>query len=442
MSGVVDELYHQFRRRMLLTGLALISVLVIFEYLVHEHRVYFLSSLFGLSEAGERAAAGLLFLLTFMFVQRLFGSMFYRDARARLDKMTAAAMQRCPESGICQTVVRPEIQEMPQYCKVLVGQLQSVIEQTESAAFAITTRLQTIDVAVTEMKDYVTGAIAEANRMAQVSRETIVDNRQQINKLRQFIAQWIEESCADEKRNTEAYKQAQSLKSLVDLVRSIAGQTNLLALNAAIEAARAGEAGRGFAVVADEVRKLSQQTEKVVQKINEGIGGVAALIEQQFNSQAKNAEAKEERESLEHFAEQMEVLNCGYEQVTAREHGILQSINANSDKLATMFMETMASVQFQDVVRQQIEQVVHALQCLDAHALMLVGQLGHCNDDGPLPTIEPLVDQLQRLFSSYVMEAQRNTHNRAISESLAKNSSARSNAFVAKPASASNIELF
>ncbi|HQO30345.1 MAG TPA: methyl-accepting chemotaxis protein [Accumulibacter sp.] len=279
--------------------------------------------------------------------------------------------------------------------------------------------------------------------MAQVSQETIADNRQQIDKLRQFIGQWIEESHADEARNTEAYKRAQSLKSLVDLVRSIAGQTNLLALNAAIEAARAGEAGRGFAVVADEVRKLSQQTEKAVQKINDGIGGVAALIEQQFiNNQAAHSEAKEERESLERFAEQTKALSYGYEQVTAREHDILQSINASSDKLATMFMETLASVQFQDVVRQQIEQVIHALQRLDAHALTLVGQLEHRNDGGPPPTVVPLVEQLQQLFSNYVMETQRRMHNQAVSGSLAANQSARSTAFAAKPASASNIELF
>ncbi|HOL63863.1 MAG TPA: methyl-accepting chemotaxis protein [Accumulibacter sp.] len=442
MSGVVNELYRQYRRRTLVTGLSSISVLVLIEYLSHEYHVYFLSSILGLSAPSAHAAQAMLSLLTFMIVQRAFGKMFYRDARLGLDKMTATAVPRCPESGICRTVVLPEIQEIPQYSQVLVGQLQSVVEQTENAAFAITSRLQTIDGAVSEMKDFVAGAIAEANQMAQVWQETIADNRQQIDKLRQLIAQWLDESHADEKRSAEAYKQAQSLKSLVDLVRSIAGQTNLLALNAAIEAARAGEAGRGFAVVADEVRKLSQQTEKAVQKINEGIGGVAALIEQQFNNQATHSEAKEERDSLERFAEQMEALSYGYEQVTAREHGILQSINANSDKLTTMFMETLASVQFQDVVRQQIEQVVHALQRLDAHARTLVGQLEHRNDAGPPPTVEPLVEQLQQLFRNYVMEKQRTTHHRTVSASLAANKSASVSSLAAKPASAANIELF
>ena len=83
----------------------------------------------------------------------------------------------------------------------------------------------------------------------------------------------------------------------------------------------------------------------------------------------------------------------------------------SSQQLADMFMSALASVQFQDVTRQQIEQVIDALKRLDAHAALLASRLDQFED--PHFVMQPLSEHLDQIYSSYVMDSQRDTHHAA-----------------------------
>jgi len=113
--------------------------------------------------------------------------------------------------------------------------------------------------------------------------------------------------------------ESRDIGKVLDVIRGLADQTNLLALNAAIEAARAGEAGRGFAVVADEVRALAHRTQQSTSEIERMIGSIQSGTEHAVDSMRNSTERAESTLSIARGAGQsLDTINSAISEINER----------------------------------------------------------------------------------------------------------------------------
>jgi methyl-accepting chemotaxis protein len=165
-------------------------------------------------------------------------------------------------------------------------ELSAVTEQTSAGVNSQKIETDQVATAMHEMTATVQEVARNAEQASQAASAADGEARAGDKVVAEAIAQ-IERLATEVARSTDAMahlqQESNKIGSVMDVIKAVAEQTNLLALNAAIEAARAGEAGRGFAVVADEVRGLAQRTQKSTEEIEGLVAGLQNGTQQVAN---------------------------------------------------------------------------------------------------------------------------------------------------------------
>ena len=175
----------------------------------------------------------------------------------------------------------------------LAEQFRSVIQGAEEQRNAVTETMT----GMAEMREVVLNVAqnaAEAAENSDTARSTADTGANVVGEAVLAITQVREDTESLKQSMGELGMQADAIGKVMNVINDIADQTNLLALNAAIEAARAGEAGRGFAVVADEVRKLAEKTMDATREVGENIQAIQSSTQENIARVEASAKAAEE----------------------------------------------------------------------------------------------------------------------------------------------------
>jgi methyl-accepting chemotaxis protein len=218
-----------------------------------------------------------------------------------------------------------------------------------------------------------------ADRVARLSAETLERANRGQASLQEMVQEIERVEIAVKEIATavgEFVNNTQSITSMTQQVRDIAEQTNLLALNAAIEAARAGEQGRGFAVVADEVRKLAEKSAHSASQIDEVtqlLGGQSSQVERTVQRglvalQSSQEHIKEVAGVLTEANASVEKVNHGLEEISQsvnKQRDSTQEIARNVDQIATMASQgntvvkrTVAAVKSMETLSENLSKTV------------------------------------------------------------------------------------
>ena len=262
------------------------------------------------------------------------------------------------------------------------AQISSSAEEMAAGAHEQSSQTSEIAAAVEEMTRTILDATKNASFAAEKSRSASANAREGAHKVEETMKgmnRIVESTRVTGNIISSLAKRTDQIGEITQVIDDIADQTNLLALNAAIEAARAGEQGRGFAVVADEVRKLAERTTKATKEIADTIKTVQREAQEADHSMTEAGQSVEEGLLL-----------------TKQVADSLTQILSVNDAVADLVNQVAASSEQQSATAEEISKNIDGINNVTQQSATGTSQIAHASED-----LNRLTDNLQQLIGQF-----------------------------------------